>query len=153
MLARYEAKVDRSGGPDACHPWVAYRDDKAGYGIFCFHGRMAKAHRVAWELMHGPIPDGMYVCHACDNPPCVNPRHLFLGTPTDNARDRAAKGRSAIGELAGRHKLTNEAVDAMRAMRVAGTPVKDIAQAFGVHPAHASRVTRGLSWTHIEEAA
>lgn len=152
MLPRYESKIDRSGGPDACHPWLAHREPKAGYGDFWFQGRMQRAHRVGWELLHGPIPEGLYLCHTCDNPPCQNPRHWFLGTPTDNARDRKAKGRSAVGELAGRHKLTNEAVEAMRVLRASGTPVKDIAHAFGVNPGHASRVTRGLRWAHLKEA-
>lgn len=93
---RFSSKVDRSGGPAACWPWKgAWRTEK-GYGRILKDrrkGRALRAHRVAWELAHGPIPLGLCVCHACDNPPCCNPAHLFLGTMLDNNRDRDAKDR------------------------------------------------------------
>lgn len=152
-MLRYEEKIDRSAGLDACHPWQAYREEKAGYGIFWFDGRMRPAHRVGWELLNGPIPDGLYVCHTCDNPCCQNPRHWFLGTPTDNARDRKTKRRSAVGERAGRHKLTSSQVIQARQMRAGGARVKDVASTFGINAGHASRITRGLSWEHLQEAS
>lgn len=64
-----------------------------GYGRIRVDGKSWLAHRFSWVLANGPIPEGMYVCHRCDNPPCINPEHLFLGTQTDNMRDMAAKGR------------------------------------------------------------
>lgn len=92
LAERFWAKVQKGPG---CWTWTGCRDDH-GYGMFRPYGRKAsarRAHRVAWELTHGPIPAGMFACHKCDNPQCVRPAHLFLGTPADNAHDRDKKGR------------------------------------------------------------
>lgn len=87
-------KFDRSGGSDACHPWMRGRDWD-GYGVGTYQGRQVRTHRTAWEIANGrTVPDGLGVLHTCDNPPCGNPQHLFLGTAKDNNRDRAAKGRT-----------------------------------------------------------
>lgn len=93
---RFWSRVD-VGAPNACWEWQGARDS-FGYG----QAREA-THRTAWALTHGPIPSGMCVCHRCDNPPCCNPDHLFLGTRADNNRDRHAKGRSANLERGERH--------------------------------------------------
>lgn len=82
------SKVDRSGGPDACWQWLGFRD-RIGYGHFSHK----LAHRIAWIARFGGIPEGQQVLHHCDNPPCCNSRHLFLGTQADNMRDCVAKGR------------------------------------------------------------
>lgn len=97
---RFDSNVDRSAGADACWPWLASRN-RAGYGLFSVGKRATRdrsnAHRVAWVFANGPIPVGMWVLHKCDNPPCVNPAHLFLGTHEDNYADRHAKGRDSKG--------------------------------------------------------
>lgn len=97
--SRFWDKVNKDGpvpvhaselGP--CWVWTAYCD-RFGYGHSRFDGRVWSAHRISWTLINGPIPDGLWVLHACDNPPCVNPAHLWLGTAADNAHDRDRKGR------------------------------------------------------------
>lgn len=94
---RFEAKVDRSAGPDACHPWVGARNAK-GRGRFKVGGRMEYAHRIAWRLAgHEITEERPHVLHHCDNPPCCNDRHLWDGTHADNMRDMARKGRASRG--------------------------------------------------------
>ena len=88
---RFWSRVDRS--PGGCWEWTGRRA-RGGYGEIWWHGRDQRSHRVAWELLEGPIPEGLFVCHHCDNPPCVRTSHLFLGTALDNNRDRQAKGRT-----------------------------------------------------------
>jgi hypothetical protein len=85
-----------------------------GYGVYCTNSTLMGAHRFSYILENGPIPKGMVICHKCDNPPCVNPDHLFLGTPSDNLRDMVQKGRNAKGEKSGNAKLSVEQVKTIR---------------------------------------
>lgn len=85
--------INRLVDTDDCIEWNKYRN-RFGYGIFRFNGRIQNVHRMVWELNNGEIPCNMFICHHCDNPPCFNPKHLFLGTHTDNMRDMKYKYRN-----------------------------------------------------------
>lgn len=89
-MRRFWDKVDKSG---ECWVWLSATHSQ-GYGLFkTGHNTQNYAHRVVWVLEYGPIPEGAFVCHSCDNPPCVRPEHLFLGTAADNMQDMVSKGR------------------------------------------------------------
>jgi len=90
---RFWSKVQCLPGP--CWLWTGTRQHN-GYGRILVDGRMRQAHRVSYELTFGPVPAGLQVCHKCDNPPCVNPDHLFVGTQSDNLFDQGRKGRNAL---------------------------------------------------------
>lgn len=122
------------GGDDTCWEWQAGRNED-GYGYLRWHGhKTEKAHRVAWILRFGEIPDDIEVCHQCDNPPCCNPHHLFLGTHTDNIRDMVAKGRLVTprGEQHGEAKFSDAEIIEMRSKHQAGWKPQDIAKQYGV---------------------
>lgn len=151
---RFWEKVAR-GGPGQCWEWQGSRDE-LGYGFFrvSHNENMRKAHRVAWELINGPIPQGQRVCHRCDNPPCCNPADLFLGTHAENMADRNLKGRSTKGrvlhwgERSGRSaKLTLVQVEEIAATYAAGgISQSELGQRYGVSQTHIGRIVRGERW-------
>jgi hypothetical protein len=150
---RFWKKVDQTSNPDGCWLWTGWHD-AAGYGEMSIPGtgRNTKAHRVAYLLTKGPIPDGLLVLHRCDNPPCVRPGHLFLGTQGDNARDREAKGRGRQprGERTGRAKLDATRVSAIRARYASGTASQpQLAREYGVSTSLISLIVRREAWRHI----
>jgi hypothetical protein len=102
--------------PDVCWPWIRYRT-KDGYGQFTLYGRLRYAHRFAWEVTNGPVPEGMEVCHQCDNPPCCNPAHLFLGSQEDNVRDMIAKRRHRPPQPSRGERNVNAKLTAARVRR------------------------------------
>lgn len=113
---------------------------------------MSKAHRVAWDLTYGPIPDGMLVLHRCDNPSCVRPDHLFLGTQTDNMLDRKAKGRGnhRRGSRHGRAKLTEAQVLEIRSRYAAGDVTQtQLGDEYGVCHVVIGNIVRRRLWRHI----
>lgn len=153
VAARFWAKVDRSGGPDACWPWLAGRHERGGYGQFrmppALGGLMVVASRLAWVLTFGPIADGLWVLHRCDNPPCCNPAHCFLGDNSTNQLDSIAKGRHAASrpEYHSNSRLTPEVVAALRATHAAGGwTFKRLGERFGVDASTARNVVRELVW-------
>lgn len=148
LAQRLDHYTDKSGGPDACWPWTAYRNED-GYGLLKWDDKMQGAHRLAWIEKHGPIPpDTPHVLHRCDNPPCRNENHLFLGTNADNTADRDRKGRNnqPRGEASGKAKLTEADV---RAIRAATGTVAAIAERFGICQANASFIRSGKTWVHL----
>lgn len=144
---RFWENIDKSGGPSACWPWTGSKVG-IGYGKASVGNRSVRAHREAWERTHGPIPRGMVVCHRCDNPPCCNPEHLFLGTVAQNNADAVAKGRQARGERNNHVRLTEQQVHEIRSMDAELTS-KDIAKAYGVDRTTISLVRLGMTWKHI----
>jgi len=155
---RFWAKVDKSGGPDACWPWVGAKD-RYGYGNFFVkkNGKkyMEKAHRFAFEVTKGQLAAGMCSLHDCpagDNPQCCNPAHLWAGSRRANNADRAKKGRSAhlIGELCPSHKLTEEQVREIRRRCRDGWDKRVVAVLFGVTPQAIGQIERRKLWKHIE---
>lgn len=160
LAERFWIRVAKS---DGCWTWTGFRDSR-GYGgiseTINKRRRFIGAHRAAWELTHGPIPEGMHVCHRCDNPPCVNPEHLFLGTPADNIRDMVSKGRQARGAaFAGRiapsgeqhhnARLREADVAEIRRLAAAGWRQKDIASGLGFSTKVVNDVVLRKSWRHV----
>lgn len=151
------ARVDQSGGPDACWPWKGKRTpSRGGYGRLYETGvgrarRELAAHRVALAFALGrPLQEGMEACHHCDNPPCCNPGpgHLYEGTKADNMRDMVERGRSLAGERHRRRTLTADEVRAIRAQ--AGTrPRKDLAAEFGVSGSAITLILNGTNWRSV----
>jgi HNH endonuclease len=131
-----------------CIEWIGGRDAR-GYGQFYYK----KAHRFAWEITYGPIPEGMHVLHRCDNTWCVNPDHLFLGTHADNHADKVRKGRQARGETHGCAKLTEDQVREIRAMASDGLSKRGtaqrIAEMFGITRIHVYYICSRRSWRHV----
>jgi hypothetical protein len=142
-LAFYSAPPNERG----CILWTGNRNKK-DYGFLKWRGADRGAHRLSWEVAHGPIEANLCVCHRCDTPACINPDHLFLGTHADNVADREAKGRRTPlrGEAHGMAKLTEAVVLEIRA--AAGTQ-RSIAARFGIKQAQVSAIKRRRNWAHL----
>jgi len=145
------------GAPDACWEWQGNRCP-SGYGRlgFWLATPVSKttprlAHRIAWEIHNGPIPPGMHVCHHCDNPPCCNPAHLYLGTNVENHRDKALRGRAAPKhcELNGSHKVSADQVRRIRALHAGGMTYYRIAPLFGISEVQVSKIVRRIAWSKL----
>jgi len=173
-IAKFWAKVDKNG-PTMPHMdtpcWIWTANIIRGYGQVRVGVKMMGAHRVAWMLRHGNIPrgegyHGFCVCHRCDNPACVNPSHLFLGTNADNMKDKACKGRAPKGdnhhsrlhperlprgEGHGYVKLTDTIVMDIRSRYAAGGITQyQLAAIFGIHQTLVSLITRRKIWKHLQ---
>ena len=170
IAERFAEKV-AVGGPDECWLWTGVPTRK-GYGEMRIGGRVGRsvrAHRLAWQLTNGPIPDGLHVLHTCDNPPCVNPAHLWVGTNQDNVDDRERKGRNTHvfltgalslsrsrpevmprGEQHGMHKLTAPDVLEIRRRYPLGRVTRPrLATEYGVGETAIANVLNGKTWRHL----
>lgn len=135
---------------NGCWIWLTFKDRPGTYPHMEIEGKQVRAHRLSYELHHGPIPKGQCVCHRCDNPKCVNPEHLFLGTRADNMKDMFAKGRGRAKprELHPAAKLDQQRVDMIRALHETGKFKKAaLAKQFGVSRALISLIVAGKRWT------
>lgn len=133
------------GLPDECWSWTGAHT-REGYGVFYVNRKKHRAHRVAQELFNGPIPAGYYVLHHCDNPACVNPGHLYAGTPAENMADMKSRGRATEGERSAHARLTAVQVAEIREMRKAGQKTIDIAPLFGISQNHVSNICNFKKW-------
>ena len=147
---RFWAKVRKTEG---CWLWIA-STQRGGYGKLRIGPRskgQIRASRYSWELHNGPIPDGLYVCHHCDNPPCVRPDHLFLGLPQENEWDKRQKGRNLVGERNHQAKLTAEKVKEIRARyATGGISQRQLAAEYAVSQGTLGPIVRGESWISVD---
>lgn len=160
IVDRFWAKVDKSEG---CWIWTG-ATLRRGYGAFQLNGRACRAHRVAYEMAYGSIPSGLFVCHSCDNPACVRPDHLWLGSAKDNTQDCIAKGRMVgpynhhhggyklpsgcnVGERNPRAKMTRDKVIELRARYSSGCELlTNLANEFGIAFSAADKIVRYETW-------
>lgn len=158
---RFWDRADLSAGPKACWRWLG-GSCSGGYGAArsTATGKQTTAHRVAWELTNGPIPDGKQALHRCDHRWCVNPQHLFLGTQLENIRDMIAKGRQAngaelnhpsqVGEKNHGAKLTIAAVRRVKRLAARGLSQAVIAKKVGAERQNVWAIVNGRSWRHVQ---
>lgn len=145
-IARFERRFER-GEIDACWFWRGALD-KGGYGQFKYGGVYKRAHRVAYALAYGE-PGKLWVLHRCDNPACVNPKHLFLGTPQDNSADMVAKGRAAKQQGEG-HGARILGDDQVREIYAASGFYADIGARYGVSAATVGNIKQRRRWVHLD---
>jgi hypothetical protein len=151
---RFWKKVAK-GADNECWNWQAGRT-KAGYGVFRMDKKVVFAHRVAYELACSTIPSGMHVLHSCDNPACVNPSHLRVGTHAENMLDKVLRNRQSrvwsgkVGEAVGMGKLRDRDLPDIRKMIAQGMRQVDIANKYGVHQAMISNIKLGKNWSAIQ---
>lgn len=161
-LERTDAKSDTADGrlnrhgwvvvETGCWEWSGYRDQD-GYGRVTWNDSAVPSHRLAYETWVGPIPEGLFILHSCDNPPCINPDHLSPGTAKENAQDRDSRNRSNVlrGAASPNSKLTEkDVIDIRRKYAAGGVRQIELASEYGVGQMQVSRIIRGERWSHVD---
>jgi hypothetical protein len=136
---------------DGCMVWMRGKT-AAGYGVLTYRNSRWYTHRLAWYLTYGDIPEKMSVCHKCDNPPCCNPEHLFLGTKKDNSQDMAEKDRSPHGERNGQSRLKEEDVRGIHELRLNGWTLDRIGKRYTIGIPSVYKIIVGQRWRRIYDA-
>ena len=159
-MDRFWEKVNKT---DSCWEWTGAKIPD-GYGSIRFNGKPQGAHRVSWILNNGEVPNGLFVCHKCDNRLCVRPDHLFLATNRENILDAKSKGRLATGERNGlrkhpesilrgskhgRSRVNEEQVEEIRSMYALGKSQKEIGAKFGLYHSTVWSIVHGVNWRHL----
>ncbi len=151
-MERFASKVSFAKTQGGCWEWIASKNHK-GYGRFDLDGKARQAHRVSWQLFNGrPVPDGLCICHTCDNRGCVNPDHLWLGTNAENNADMMRKGRNNQPkmEASGRSKLTRQDVLEIRALIESGEKTwREMAKSYGVGTSTIGHIKFRRQWRLI----
>lgn len=147
---RFFAKISKHVESNGCLLWLA-SCDTGGYGTIKHQGKNAKASRIAYQFAYGDFDQSLFVLHHCDNPPCVNPLHLFLGTHQDNATDKVEKGRQSKGVRSITAKLTDDQVREIRALYVPWfVTQKQLAKRFGIAEVTVNNIIHKRDWKHID---
>lgn len=134
---------------NGCWIWQGAASGKNDYGYIWHNGKVMRAHRVAWILFKGSLPDNLKVCHKCDTPLCVNPDHLFLGTQKENMYDAIAKNRMPKGEGSSSAKLEIKQVKEIRKLRVEGLTLQSIANFYQISPITVFDIVHRKTWKHV----
>jgi hypothetical protein len=161
LARRFMTRVRKSAG---CWEWLGKPIKGKGYGRMVVNGQTVRAHRLSYQLFTGPIPPGLCVLHECDNPICVRPDHLHVGTDLDNVRERCERGRSASGDRSGprlhpeamtrgeKHyaaRLTAAAVRRLRRDRATGSTLMSLSRKYGISSTAVRKIVNRVTWKHV----